>query len=277
MTTISYTRKGSGEPLVLCHGIGHRRTAWADTFDLLSESFEVIALDLPGFGESPAPRKPHSYRLSSYVDQLEEFFTDLDLDRPHFAGNSLGGLFALELAARGSVRTATAISPAGFWNARGLLNAVGQLTVMKASTYAPPPVLKLFADKAILRKLSMRALYVHPERLSPEVALGDTYNLRRSPGFYPVAFYSTRAKCTGTPVVPTTVAWGTKDRLLLPSQAQVARERLPHVRHVTLPACGHVPMLDNPQLVAGTIAQTIAEAGFNTSEQLIAGSHIVAV
>ncbi|GAB3492658.1 alpha/beta fold hydrolase [Flexivirga lutea] len=269
MTTISYTRAGSGDPLVLIHGIGHQRSAWGDTFELLAEDFDVIAIDLPGFGRSPRPDKPHSYRMDSYVDQLEEFFAEVGLDRPHVAGNSLGGMFALELAARGAVRTATAISPAGFWGPLGLVNAVMNLAMMKASTYAPRPVLKVFSDKAFLRKVSLRALYRHPELLPADVAFDDALNLRTSPGFFPVAWYAVRSRYRRQPLVPVTVAWGTRDRLLLPSQATAARAALPMVSHLTLPECGHVPMIDNPELVAGAIVQTVVQAAYRTGQPLV--------
>ena len=58
MSTISYSRKGYGQPIVLIHGIGHRRTAWFDVYDRLAAQFDVIAIDLPGFGESPPPAAP---------------------------------------------------------------------------------------------------------------------------------------------------------------------------------------------------------------------------
>ena len=48
---LAYTRKGSGEPLVLIHGIGHRRQAWDPVFEHLAESYDVIAVDLAGFGD----------------------------------------------------------------------------------------------------------------------------------------------------------------------------------------------------------------------------------
>jgi pimeloyl-ACP methyl ester carboxylesterase len=60
----------------------------------------------------------------------------------------------------------------------------------------------------------------------------------------------------GAPTVPVTVAWGTHDRILRPSQAERARELLPQARHVPLPGCGHVPMSDDPDLVASLILQT---------------------
>lgn len=269
MSDIKYTREGSGDPLVLIHGIGHQRSAWGDTFELLAEDFDVIAIDLPGFGRSPAPSRPHSYRMDSYVDQLEEFFAELGLDRPHVAGNSLGGMFALELAARGAVRTATAIAPAGFWGPLGLVNAVGNLVVLKASTYVPRRVLKLFSDKPALRKLSLRSLYSHPERVPSDVAFDDALNLRNSPGFFPVAWHIARARFRRQPLVPVTIAWGTKDRLLLPSQATAARTALPTVSHLTLPGCGHVPMIDNPELVAGAIVQTVVQAADRAGQPLL--------
>lgn len=260
MTTISYSRAGAGEPLVLIHGIGHQRSAWGETFELLAQDFDVVAIDLPGFGRSPRPQPPQDYRVSSYLEQVEQLFADLDLGRPHVAGNSLGGLLALELAARGSVRTATAFAPAGFSNARESAIALAGLAMLKTASYAPAPVLRLFAGKAALRRLSLRPLYARPEAVPAQVAFEESLNLRRSPGFFPVARRLAGRRFVAEPVVPVTVAWGNRDRLLVPSQAATARRQLPMVRHVTLPGCGHVPMIDDPELVAGAVVQTIAEA-----------------
>jgi pimeloyl-ACP methyl ester carboxylesterase len=58
--------------------------------------------------------------------------------------------------------------------------------------------------------------------------------------------------------VPTTIAWGTRDRILFHAQAAVARERLPQAHHVDLPGCGHVPMIDDPALVVRVVEQTAA-------------------
>jgi pimeloyl-ACP methyl ester carboxylesterase len=60
--------------------------------------------------------------------------------------------------------------------------------------------------------------------------------------------------------VPVTIAWGTRDRLFRPRQAGRARDRLPAARHVLLPGCGHVPMSDDPDLVASVILTTTARA-----------------
>ncbi|MGN6162281.1 MAG: alpha/beta fold hydrolase, partial [Marmoricola sp.] len=50
---LSYERHGAGPTIVLIHGIGHRRQAWRDVIPLLSTDFDVVAIDLPGHGESP--------------------------------------------------------------------------------------------------------------------------------------------------------------------------------------------------------------------------------
>ena len=60
--------------------------------------------------------------------------------------------------------------------------------------------------------------------------------------------------------VPTTIAWGKKDRILPYAQSKTARERLPQARHVDLPDSGHVPTADDPDLIVRIIEQTIPEA-----------------
>ncbi len=260
-STISYSRTGSGEPVVLIHGIGHRREAWGQVPQLLSREYDVIAVDLPGHGLSPAPERPAGYAMPSYVQQMEEFFEDLDLGRPHVAGNSLGGILALELAARGSVRTCAALSPAGFWAKYELALLGANLVSLKATAHAPEAVVRAVLANPRLKALSLRSLYAHPENVPFDVAVGDTRNLRASRGFWPCFARGLALSYKPTPVVPTTVAWGDKDRLLPPHQARRAEGRLPGVHHVSLPDCGHVPMVDHPDLVARVIADTVARAG----------------
>src|SRR5262245_48691853 len=93
--TVSYARVGDGEPLVLLHGIGHHRQAWDPVVDILAAERDVIAVDLPGFGASPGLPEGLAYDLPSTNAVLGALFETLGLDRPHVAGNSLGGLLAL--------------------------------------------------------------------------------------------------------------------------------------------------------------------------------------
>src|SRR4051794_39622459 len=95
---LNHHREGSGEPLVLIHGVGSQWQVWSPLIPLLAPHRDVIALDLPGFGESPllpGGVEPDPYALT---DAVVQFLDELGLERPPVVGNSLGGLIALELA-----------------------------------------------------------------------------------------------------------------------------------------------------------------------------------
>src|SRR6202007_1765835 len=114
-TLLAYERHGSGEPLLLIHGIGHRRQAWYPVLDQLAEDYDVILVDLPGHGGSSGRPNPAVPIKDAFRHELEVVLNHLGVERPHVAGNSLGGLIALEMANDGLARSVTALSPAGFW------------------------------------------------------------------------------------------------------------------------------------------------------------------
>lgn len=109
--TVSYARVGTGEPLLLLHGIGHHRQAWDPVIPILAAERDVIAVDLPGFGASPALPEGMTHDLPTVVPLLGALCEALEIERPHVAGNSLGGLLALELGREKLVRSVTALSP----------------------------------------------------------------------------------------------------------------------------------------------------------------------
>ena len=250
---MNHERRGSGSPLVLLHGIGHRWQAWTPVLDRLAAVHDVYAVDLPGFGASPLP-DPVPARMPEVVEYVTAELARLGLDRPHVAGNSLGGAIALELAAAGRVASATALSPAGFWRPWERRWAVGVLRVHRFGTRVPglggalrvPP----------MRFVGFGMIVARPGRLSAETARADALALRTGAGFTPVARAARAYSFTKQISVPVTVAWGTRDRILLPRQAMRARAVLPAARHVWLPGCGHVPMSDDPERVAGVILET---------------------
>ena len=108
---LALDRRGHGEPLLLLHGLGHHRHAWKRIVPLLSDRFDVITVDLPGFAESVhvpgAPRK-----VPDIARFIADRFDSWDVDsRPHVVGHSLGGAIALELASDGHARSVTAFEP----------------------------------------------------------------------------------------------------------------------------------------------------------------------
>ncbi|MEJ7787901.1 MAG: alpha/beta fold hydrolase, partial [Solirubrobacteraceae bacterium] len=124
MTALAFDRTGrtpdgacgtpmgtGGEPLVLLHPLGGDRRVWRPVLERLAPHRDVIAVDLPGFGGSPAlADEQHPIALAAAVSGL---LRELGIDggRAHLAGNSLGGWVALEVALAGDAASVTAIAP----------------------------------------------------------------------------------------------------------------------------------------------------------------------
>ncbi|MFF3906036.1 alpha/beta fold hydrolase [Streptomyces sp. NPDC001848] len=253
--TVSYARVGAGEPLLLLHGIGHHRQAWDPVVDILATERDVIAVDLPGFGASPALPKGLAYDLATVVPALGSLCEALGIERPHVAGNSLGGLLALELGREKLVRSVTALAPAGFWTPVERRYAFTVLTAMRqAARNTPLPVVERLSRTAAGRTVLTSTIYARPGRRSPEAVVAETLALARAEGFAETLRAGTSVQFTeDVPGLPVTVAWGTRDRLLLHRQGVRAKRIIPEARLVRLPGCGHVPMNDDPALVARVI------------------------
>jgi pimeloyl-ACP methyl ester carboxylesterase len=260
---LNHHRVGQGEPLVLLHGIGSRWQMWRPVIDRLAEHHDVIAVDLPGFGSSPMPPPGTAPGIESLIALTSVFLTELGVERPHVAGNSMGGLMALEMATRGLVRSATALSPAGFANRpeMGYGRASLWLSVRLARRTAPR-ARAMFAT-ATGRRLGLSLFVARPERLSADEAADNTRALAEAPWF-DETLPSLRAfefSDDDEVRVPVTVAWGSKDRLLLPRQARRAAKAIPRARVLMLHGCGHVPTWDDPAQVASVILDGAAAAG----------------
>ncbi|MCX4432219.1 MULTISPECIES: alpha/beta fold hydrolase [Streptomyces] len=253
--TMSYARVGTGEPLLLLHGIGHHRQAWDPVVHILAAEREVIAVDLPGFGESPALPDGLTHDLGTVVPTLGGLCEALGIERPHVAGNSLGGLLALELGREKLVRSVTAISPAGFWSPVERRYAFGVLLAMRqGARRLPLPVIERLSRSAAGRAALTSTIYARPGRRSPEAVVAETLALARAEGFADTLRAGTTVQFTDDiPGLPVTVAWGTRDRLLVRRQGIRAKHIIPRARLVRLPGCGHVPMNDDPALVARVI------------------------
>jgi pimeloyl-ACP methyl ester carboxylesterase len=261
--TLAYERAGSGPPLVLMHGVGHRRQAWGAVIDRLTPHREVITVDLPGHGESPPLELAGRDAADALEDELAGTFGQLGLDRPHVAGNSLGGRLALEAAVRGRAATVTALSPAGFWsNDRDLSYTKAIFRSMQAAGKGIRPLAPALSRSTAGRALMCGTIVARPSRMSAEQASGDLTAFLAAGGAL-TALLDAATEFTGEIPgdVPVTIAWGTRDRLLRPHQAKIAQKRLPKARFVPLPGCGHVPMTDDPQLVADVLLRGSSEDG----------------
>ncbi|MFD5702184.1 alpha/beta fold hydrolase [Streptomyces lasiicapitis] len=256
--TVSYERTGTGAPLLLLHGIGHHRQAWDPVIGVLAAERDVIAVDLPGFGASPALPDGLAYDLSTVVPALHALCGALGVERPHVAGNSLGGLLALELGREKLVRSVTALSPAGFWNEAERRYAFTTLrTMRRIARMMPMSTVERLSRSAVGRTALTSTIYARPGHRSPEAVVAETVALREATGFHETLMAGQDVLFRDdVPELPVTVAWGTRDRLLLRRQGIRAKHAIPGARLVRLPGCGHVPMHDDPALVARVILDT---------------------
>jgi pimeloyl-ACP methyl ester carboxylesterase len=254
--SINYHRQGEGPPLVLLHGIGHHWQAWSPVIDRLAQEFDVIACDSPGFGRSaplPAGIEP---TIAAYVDAFEWFFAELGLERPHVAGNSMGGAIALELARRRAIRSATAFSPAGFWTAVERRFCQVSLKLLANTPPAARPFVTTLASTTPGRVVLFSQTFGYPARVPAQEAVSTLADAWASPIFAEAleAFrhyrFENGEELRSTPV---TIAWGIRDRLL-PYRLQAPRARmlLPQATHLAL-GTGHVPFYDDPAAVVETV------------------------
>lgn len=252
MTQISHLRRGSGSPIVLVHGLGSRREVFAPILDLLAEHHEVIAIDLPGFGDSPAlsgvrpgPR--------GYATWLTQWLADNDIRRPHVVGSSMGGGIAIELGRGGVASAVTAFSPVGFYGPVGLRWTQGLLTGMRSVARVAGPVLDRMVGHPAGRIVLLSSMFGRPARVDPDAARTDLAGLAGATSFADARddFGSYVLEPGDAPgslgEIPLTIAWGTRDVVLIHrTQSARARTVLPFARHLDLPGCGHLPFSDDP-------------------------------
>ncbi len=243
---------------MLIHGIGSRRQVWAPVLDRLTAQREVIAPDLPGFGDAPLQPPPGTPAgVESLSGLVSGFLDELGLERAHLAGHSLGGWIALELAKRGRARSVTAFSPAGFFNRREATYArVSLRLIAQTGRLLAPRADRVFVSP-LARMLAFGVFVAHPSRLSPADAAATLRAFALAPWFDETLPATARDRFRdGRQIgVQVTIAWGQKDRLFLPRQARHAARLIPRARIVILRGCGHVPMYDDP----GQVAQVLLD------------------
>ena len=256
---LSHTRIGSGEPLLLIHGLGSHYKVWEPVMDRLAAEHEVIGIDLPGFGDSPPLPDDATPDAHQLTDAVQSFLDDIGWAKPHIAGNSLGGWIALELAKRGRAASVAAIGPAGFGNKRERAFTVESLRSAHRIcqlTYGLAP--RLMASPTG-RKLFLAQNFARPERMTTEAAVATVRNFADSPGV-PGALEALRQGhfSGGERIdVSVTMMWGERERLLPRRQRQAARSvrAVPGARLVWLRGCGHAPMWDDPPQVAQAVLE----------------------
>jgi pimeloyl-ACP methyl ester carboxylesterase len=266
MPPLAFTRSGSGAPLVLLHALGLSSRAWDPVLPALASRFDVIAVDLPGFGDSAPLYGQAEVPPAKLAESVADLLDDLGVTAPHLAGNSLGGWVALELAARRPVASITLCSPAGLWRRNTPLYDRVSLRASRWLARRATASLSRLVNYRLGRILVLGQTHGRPTRLTAGYARAAVESLGRCPGFEAaLAGTARRRYLATTPITaPVTVAFGSRD-LLLRHPARRLDQLPPHTQAEVLPGCGHVPIADDPVAVAALITRTAARAGQNTA------------
>ena len=258
MTDLAFARSGAGAPLVLLHGIGSSRQAWDPVIPALAGLFDVLAVDLPGFGDSgplPPGTEPGPAALAAAVAGLLD---ELGITDPHVAGNSLGGWVALELASIRPVASLTLLSPAGLWRGTVPLYSRASLRATRWLSQHAAGALSRLVGYRLGRALVLGQTMGRPFRVSPGYARTGIRAMGACPGFDATMKATITGYRPGPPIgAPVTVAFGSRDHLLLRRSRQFGLLP-PGTRRAALPRCGHVPMADDPAAVAALITASAA-------------------
>ena len=260
-------RAGSGEPVVLIHGFTATWRCWMPVLPELVARYDVLAPTLTGHDGGPAAEPGQSHSLEAAADHLEADLDAQGVGTAHLVGNSLGGALALELAKRGRARSVVALSPGCGWTLgdpeadRLETFFRRQLKMTKMTERRLGGIMR----RPTVRRAALRDVVRFGEQLAPHEAVA----MARSSIRCTVVEDAFAAMRSGDGLledldrvqVPTLVAWSEFDRILpMERHAQRFRTEIPDVTFRVLPQVGHVPMSDDPQLVAGTIVEWVERA-----------------
>jgi len=248
---VNYAEIGEGEPILFLHGLGGCWRNWLETLPHFGRTHRAIALDLPGFGDSPMPSWPID--MPAYGRLIHDFCEKLGIDRVSaLVGNSMGGFVATEATIERPSRfeKLVLVSAAGisFAEAEGRrLEAAVSLFEAAVAFLGGPR--RLWVNRPQGRQFAFGRLVHYPNRVRPELLREQMEPGIGAPGFADairaIGGYDTRHRLTEIEI-PTLVVWGLNDRIV-PVEAAIGYHRLiPDSRLELFERTGHMPQLERP-------------------------------
>lgn len=247
---VHFRIEGEGEPLILIHGAFsslHTYDVWSR---ILSEKYQVIRFDLPGFGLSDS-RVDHNYSMESYITFLEQFLSVLKIEKCHIAGSSLGGWLAWEFTLKlpQRVNKLILVSAAGFLEDRNL-----PLPFKMARTPFIGKVIKYVVKKNVLEQF-VRQVYADQNKITPELInrYHDLFSREGNPeAFLALANgkFKDHSKHLKRIKSPTLILWGEDDAWLPLENGYRFKDSIPGSKLIIYEGAGHIPMEEIPEITA---------------------------
>jgi len=261
---VHFERTGSGPTLLLIHGFGGSTFSWRDVQPALSSNFDVLAVDLSGFGYTERPKSDAAYAVEAQTGLLLRLLDALSIQQVDVAGHSYGAGLALRLAREHPDRVRTLILVDG---GAGEAAPEGVATIPAFLR----PLFACFVERFFLTPDGIRGLlsgFVHRrEIITDQVVQGYLDRLRVEGlaealnGFFAAA---TRTPPPVDPAAirqPTLIIWGRHDRVFPIASGRALAERIPGSFFVEFEHSGHLPMEEEPERFAEEVRSFLLANG----------------
>ena len=243
---IHYLEAGSGPNLILLHGLGGSSQVWGFNLGPLAEKYHVFVPDQIGFGKSDKPLV--NYRVRTYVDFLDQFCKQLNIERPILVGNSMGGWISAIYAATYPDR-------------------VDKLVLVDAGGYAPPKDFdtRTFYGLNPTTRAEMKLLVAkvfYNKAFQSDVAIDQSMTARLGAGDGYTIKSITESIIRGEDLLddfvkaiktPTLLVWGRQDGLVPLSDGERLHKDIAGSTLVVIDQCGHIPNLEKPGEFNGAV------------------------
>lgn len=259
---IRYVRAGAGPAVVLVHGFGSSLYTWKDVIPALAVAHDVVALDLPGFGQSD---QPADLSFEDFPRAVLGLMDRLGIERAALVGNSMGGATVAVVAAEHPHRVSALVlvDAAGFNLGPSERPRMVSVAMSRAGALLARLPGKRLVVEASLRQVFHDAAHVTPERVSEYLAAArrpGTFPAIRSLGTSTGDRQAVVAQALPRVQAPTLVVWGDDDRWIPIAHADRFVAAIPGARKVVIPACGHVPQEEKPGEVSRLLLDFLATA-----------------
>jgi pimeloyl-ACP methyl ester carboxylesterase len=244
----SYLDGGSGANILMLHGFGSNKDSWNRFAGHLTDKFRVVAVDLPGHGDSTSSLDD-TYDVQSQARRLTLFADRLGLQRFHIIGSSMGGAIAIHythlhpdrVMTMGLISSGGVMSPKPSEYMRKLEKGENPLLVRSKDDFdnmlkfvmVETPYIPWFIKNVVYEEYMARQAI--NERIFKDIATEEMVNMAFLPEIN----------------IPVFILWGDQDRVLDVSSVGVFEEQLPDTHSVILENTGHAPMVEAPEASAG--------------------------
>jgi pimeloyl-ACP methyl ester carboxylesterase len=248
---MKYLRSGSGKPLLLIHGLGGSAKSWSTIWSALAERRDLIAIDLPGFGDTPRLAGETSIRTLS--DAVTSFIDAQGLRGVDVVGSSMGARLVLELARRGGVvGSVVSLDPGGFWRGWERHAFFSSIWLSIRAVRLLQPLMPAISRSKVARTMLLAQFSRRPWALDPAAVLAEMRAYAQATAFdellYQLTYGEEQEGAPGGSIeAPLVIGWGRNDRVCFANQAERAMALFPDARLHWFERCGHFPHWDAPQ------------------------------